>query len=122
MSFVPECVLGRLHVWLSPAGRSTFNVRHAAAAAIRSPNRSSLYLVTAALIGIAQMYLVTSLWAYIFLQPVPGRRGTDLARPGAAAARASLATVAGTVTRGLTNAPGTSQVCGPLELRAEAFS
>jgi hypothetical protein len=36
---------------------------------IRPPNRSSLSLVTAALIGIAQMYWVTSLWAYIFLQP-----------------------------------------------------
>lgn len=112
MSFVPECALGRLHVWLSPAGRSTFTVRHAAAAVIRSPNRSSLYLVTAALIGIAQMYLVTNLWAYIFLQPVPGCRGADLARPGAAAA----------LTRGLTNAPGHGRYCGPLEPMAEAFS
>lgn len=51
---------------------------------IRPPNRSSLSLVTAALIGIAQMYLVTSLWAYIFLQPFPrwllahGLKGTAL--------------------------------------------
>jgi hypothetical protein len=39
----------------------------------RPPDRSSLSLVTAALIGIAQMYLVNSLWAYSFLQPFAAR-------------------------------------------------